>query len=103
MNVDFVDGLVGNGVAENSQNQMVIGRERVVTVLLFMAEIPIRIKPMRIAGDEHYSLGAISLRQFPLPSIRLNGRNGGSKGELPARTFGRQGRRFITFEKNGGN
>src|SRR5438270_11780583 len=99
MNVDFVDRLVGDGVAENSQNQMVIGRERVVTVLLFMAEIPIRIKPMRIAGDEHYSLGAISLRQFPLASISLNGRNGGPSGERPARTFGRRGRRLSISEK----
>ena len=66
-----------NPAGENAENEMTIGGLGVKRILLFAGQIPVRVKPVRIARGQGEFLGAVSLGQLGLHRLKMRrGRRG---------------------------
>ncbi len=88
--VDFGDRWHGLPVGTDTQNQVVIGRGRIVTRLLLGGEVPMGIKPMRVARGRAEALSAVGRRQAGRLRPRWL-RRGGRSGSRVLSLGGRRG------------
>ena len=97
--------LAAGLVLVDAQHQMAVHGAGVVFLELFTGQIPVRVKPVRVARGEQQPLRAIRFRQRrqlrPARGRRGGGR--GSEGVTLAGTAGGRGRRGVAFEQKGGN
>ena len=101
MDVDFVKRMTFDLLRINPQHKMTVGGLRVQLQLLRLRQIPVRVKPVRVARGEKKFFRAIGFRQFGFSRRkRLRGRRRAERVFLARSADGhRRGR--IAFEQNG--
>ena len=75
VDVDFVGGMALDFSRKNPQHQMAVGGLGVQLILLLAGQVPVRVKPVRIARGEKQFFGAVTFRQFAAGKF-LFGRRG---------------------------
>jgi hypothetical protein len=61
MNVNFANRMAFDLAGINAQDEMAVGGARVELHLLLARQIPMRIKPVRVAGGQKKFPGAVGL------------------------------------------
>ena len=97
--MDFGRGAGGGRIGANPQNEMLVDRERIKIALLLAREIPVGIKPVRIAGGEHQFLRAIGVRQLAFRFQPLD-RRGRTQGIPLTRPADRNGGRVVILQED---
>ena len=83
MNVNFANRMAFNPAGVNPQDEMAVGGSRVIH-LLVVRQIPMRVKPVRIARGQKKPLRAVSLGQFGIRRFKMWRRRHGAECEFPA-------------------
>ena len=71
VNMDFGNCPGDSGADENAEDQMSVGRLPVATQLLFAREVPICVKPVRIARRQEKPASAVGRRKFSRFDFKL--------------------------------
>ncbi len=102
MDVNFGDGLAARRFEVDANDEVAVARVGVVTALLIGGQIPMRVKPMRVARCEQKGFGTVGFGQLTFGREFFNRRCGAERVTLAGTADGcRSGP--VTFEQNRGN
>src|SRR6202142_3583319 len=88
MNVNFANRMALNLAGVNAHDEMAGGGTRVELQLLLARQIPMRVKPVRVARGQKKSFGAVSFGQSGLRCFKMLRRWHGAERVFPAGAAG---------------
>src|ERR1035441_2999838 len=84
MNVNFANRMALNLAGVNAQDEMAGGGSRVELQLLLARQIPMRVKPVRVARGQKKFFRAVSFGQFGFRRFKMLRRRHGAERVFPA-------------------
>src|SRR5664280_1594532 len=99
MNVNFANRMALNLAGVNAEDEMAGGGSRVELQLLLARQIPMRVKPVRVARGQKKFFRAVSFGQFGFRYFKMLRWRHGAKRVLPAGAAGGRRRGLVAFEQ----
>jgi hypothetical protein len=99
MNVNFANRMAFDLAGVNAQDEMAVGGARVELQLLLARQIPMRVKPVRVARGQKKFLCAVGLGQFGFRRFKMLRRRHGAERVFPAGAAGGRRRGLVAFEQ----
>ena len=99
MNVNFANRMAFNLAGVNAQDEMAVGGLRVELQLLLARQIPMRVKPVRVARGQKKFFGAVSFGQFGFRRFKMLRRRHGAERIFLAGAAGGRRRGLVAFEQ----
>ncbi len=100
MHVNFVERMAFQLVRVNPQNQVAVRGFHIQSGLLLARQIPLRVKPVRVARGQGKFLGAVGLGQFGFRRFKMRRGRRGAEREFFAGTADGRRRGRVAFQQN---